>query len=173
MLSHDIIDLILSFYPYDKNILSSVLCKPDLIGLRRKFLNDNANKIKRWWRFYTENVIYNGYIIPIQNENKFVTAIKIKEFILKTPMLSKKNYVHDLIFKYEKKYLLSFPEFYIKKIYHVDIHTDSLNSNTLIPEELKNVINKYIINKDRTTYCIYKFLNCKHITFENLLYVGW
>ena len=47
MLSHDIIDLILSFYPYDKNILSSVLCKPDLIGLRRKFLNDNANKIKK------------------------------------------------------------------------------------------------------------------------------
>ena len=179
MLSHDIINHILSFYPYDKKIITSLICKNDIFELRKNHLVEKVNIIKRWWKFYSAYTnFFNKWGTSetqnyITSSHNFINARKLLERLKNAPIISKKMFIHDLIFKYLKKHLFEYPEFYFKKVYNIDIHDkDLLESNLNIPNNLKKSLIENILIEKRRTYNIYQFLKSRDITFYYLLYVG-
>jgi len=179
MLPHDIINHILSFYPYDKKIISSLICQNEIFELRKNYLVGKVNIIKRWWRFYTTYTSFCNKWITYETQNyitssdNFIKARNIMKRLKNAPIISKKMFIHDLIFKYIKNHLFEYPEFYFKKVYDIDIHNkDSLESTPDIPNSLKKILNENVLVEKRTTYNIYQFLKSKDITFYYLLYVG-
>ncbi len=152
MLSHDIINHILSFYPYDKKIISSIIYQNDIFELRKNYLVEKVNIIKRWWKFYTTYTSFCNKWITYETQNyitssdNFIKARNIMKRLKNAPIISKKMFIHDLIFKYLKRHLFQYPEFYFKKVYGIDIHNkNSLESTPDIPNSLKKILNENIL----------------------------
>lgn len=166
MLHNDIIHHILSFYPYDKNISQSTLSNNELFQYRKKILTDKANIIKKWWKYYTASSFnYNKYLQCNKINDSYITASAYLRKIKNMPILSKRMYIHDLIFKYKKEHLMSYPEFYLKKIY--------LKHQRPIPTSLKIYLDESVNIENKRAYQVYLFLKSPNITFDNLMYVGW
>ena len=166
MLNNDIIHHILSFYPYDKNISQSILCNDELFQYRKKILTDKANIIKKWWKYYTASSFNYSHLVRHNKvDNSFITAYAYLRTALNMPLLSKRMYIHDLIFKYKKEHLMSYPEFYLKKMY--------IKYDRPIPTSLKIYLDKSMNIENRRSYQVYLFLKSPDITFDNLMYVGW
>ncbi len=166
MLSNNIIHHILSFYPYDKNISQSTLCNNELFQYRKKILTDKANIIKKWWKYYTASSIdYNKYLQHNKINNSYITASTYLRRIKNMPILSKRMFIHDLVFKYKQHLLINYPEFYLKKLY-------ILNQQP-IPTSLKIYLDETMNIEKRRAYQVYLFLKSPDITFHNLMYVGW
>lgn len=166
MLHNDIIHHILSFYPYDKNISQSTLSNNELFQYRKKILTDKANIIKKWWKYYTaSSTHYNKYLQYNKVNDSYITASAYLRKIKNMPILSKRMYIHDLIFKYKREHLMSYPEFYLKKIY--------IKNQRPIPSSLKIYFDKSMNIENRRAYLVYLFLKSPDITFNNLMYVGW
>ena len=71
------------------------------------------------------------------------------------------------IFDYPKKYLYSYPEFYVEKTYGV------LQLNT-IPLSIKNIIKIRENSSNKTnTFSVYNFFKLQEVTNKNILHTGW
>jgi len=143
----DIFINIIKYNPYDTSSDYIVANSDYLKQIQKTELSIYANKIKRWWKRYK-----NGFVL----ETKYIQNLSSR-----FPRLYKKNIIHYMMFKYNKKYLKTYPDFYKIK-YHIHV-------NNHIPLDVENHILNTHFNK---TYEIYKFLKQDGVTSKGLAYCG-
>ena len=62
---------------------------------------------------------YGNHLRHNKVNDSFITAYAYLRTVLNMPILSKRMYIHDMIFKYKKEHLMTYPEFYLKNVYKI------------------------------------------------------
>lgn len=151
MLSSETISYIFSFYPYNKNISNASLYDEKIIKPRKQILDEAATKIKKWWKYYTPDYMFDNKKDPVS-------------MIANKPILLKKILVKFYIFKYQSKYLNNYPEFYLHA---------NFRSNEEVPLNILENYNTFKEQKKRRTFTIYKFLKLNEVSPYQLITTGW
>jgi hypothetical protein len=142
----DIYINIIKYNPYD--ISSNYIANSDYLKqIQTTELSIYANKIKRWWKRYKDGFILETEYIP--------------NLASRFPKLYKKNIIHYMMFKYDKKYLKTYPSFYKIK-YHIHV-------NNPVPLDIESHSFNTSFNKN---YDIYKFLKQDGVTSKGLAHCG-
>lgn len=151
MLTSEVINDIFSFYPYNNNISNASLYDLKIIKERKKILDKAATKIKKWWKYYTPDYMFDNSKDPVS-------------IITNKPILLKKILIKFYIFKYQTKYLNNYPEIYL--------HTN-FRSNDEIPIKLLENYNSFKGQEKRRTFTIYNFLKLREVSPYLLIATGW
>ena len=165
-LPNEVILNVLTFLPYDKNIDCLFYINNDVQKLRVNYIKSQINHIFKWWKDFKEvreiiNVLF-------FNTNSLRGE---KKMLRNYPYFYKKYLTNMYIFEYPKKYLYTYPEFYVEKIFGL---SSSYSSALLLPISIKNLIKtrENSTNKNNT-FSVYNFFKLKEVTNKDILHTGW
>jgi len=161
-LPSEVVLYILEYLPYNKNIDNLFYINQDIQKLRMNYIKSHINNIFKWWTEFKE-------VRQRINElfSKTSSFRGEKKMLRDYPYFYKKYLTNMYIFDYPKKYLYSYPEFYVEKTY------GALLLNT-IPLSIKNIIKIRENSTNKTnTFSVYNFFKLKEVTNKNILHTGW